>query len=271
MKHKSLVMSLVGLCLAFLPLSIFANQETVPPLDLESLVGTWEALEYPQELHLLLHMQINPIGASYLVEATASGVGSIRRLLSAEVKNGFARLHFGKPFYGQSAKPDCWIVGRADPAIIKGQLILCEDCSPPEFPWSSTNLPMVTEITLAKGPWARDLGEASRIAEEKIRDVTGADATTGIEGVITVEIVQGGSSSPGPAANSTFTVENGNETVAAFTTDKEGRFRVWLKPNHYIVSTIGDTGGPNSCGPFEADVRVGQMTKVEWCCEVDVK
>lgn len=257
MKHKSLLISLVGLCLAFLPLSLSANQETAPPLDRESLVGTWEALVFPPPSDLLFHMQINATGDSYLVEAWRPGPRAgylVRRLLSAEIKNGAVRLHFGKPLKGESGPiPDVWIVGKGNFTIIEGCFIFCKDCPPPGFPSSSDGPPTTGPgtVTLIKGPWTRALGEASRIAQEKIRDVTGADATTGIEGVITVEIVQGGSSSPGPAANSTFTVENGNETVASFTTDKEGRFRVWLKPNHYIVSTIGDTGGPNSCGPFE--------------------
>ena len=266
MKSNSLLFFLIAILFTMLPVSISLSRDDMPPLDLQGLVGTWEALEYPQQLHLLLHMQINPTGESYLVEATPNGVGSMRRLLSAEVKSGSARLHFGKPFYGQSAKPDCWIVGRADPATIEGQLILCEDCSPPEFSWSSTNLPIVTEITLAKGPWARDLGEASRTAEEKIRDVTGADAATGIEGVVTVYGLPDGG--PRPMTYSTFTIQKEKKTVASFTTDKEGRFRFWLKPGHYTVSPIGDRDGTSGCGPFDAEVTAGRMTEVRWRCQI---
>src|SRR2546430_1037757 len=99
MKYKSLLMLLITQFFAFLPLSISADQDTIRPFGVQDLVGTWEAFISPPPSDRLFHMQINATGDSYLVEATPGPPGGylVRRLLSAEVRNGAVRLHFGKP------------------------------------------------------------------------------------------------------------------------------------------------------------------------------
>jgi hypothetical protein len=86
---------------------------------------------------------------------------------------------------------------------------------------------------------------------------------TGISGVITVSPTRPGPSRAGelpdrgPFANTTFVVQSGNATVASFTTDDQGRFRVSVAPDHYTVSPKNWDGGPGRCGPFEVDVATG--------------
>jgi hypothetical protein len=173
MKSKSVLLR-IALSFAFLPLSLSANQETAPPLDLESLVGTWEALAFPPPSDLLFHMQINATGDSYLVEAWRPGPRCgylVRRLLSAEIKNGAVRLHFGKPLKESGAITDVWIVGKGNFTIIEGWFIFCKDCPPPGFPSSSDGPPMLTgpgTVTLSKGhgrePWEkRDVSQKKRL------------------------------------------------------------------------------------------------------------
>src|SRR5204863_9295781 len=99
---------------------------------------------------------------------------------------------------------------------------------------------------------------------------TQSGSGTGIEGVITFGPTQGGpikadTPSSKPLANATFVAENekGRE-VGLFTTDDQGRFRVPLSPGHYTVSKEGKKYGIVHYGPFEVDVVVGRMTKVQW-------
>ena len=99
------------------------------------------------------------------------------------------------------------------------------------------------------------------------------DRGTGIEGVITVSPtrpgpIRAGSDIPNatPLPNAVFTVGNKKGIVRSFTTDREGRFRVSLKPGHYVV-TLAEHRFPRPCGPFEVDVESGKMTTVEWRCD----
>jgi hypothetical protein len=99
------------------------------------------------------------------------------------------------------------------------------------------------------------------------------DRGTGIEGVITVSPtrpgpIRAGSDIPNaaPLPNAVFTVGNEKGIVRSFTTDSEGRFRVSLKPGHYVV-TLAEHRFPRPCGPFEIDVESAKMTKVEWRCD----
>lgn len=103
------------------------------------------------------------------------------------------------------------------------------------------------------------------------------DRGTGIEGVITVSPIRpgpirAGSDIPnaGPLPNAIFTVENDKGKVTSFTTDNQGRFRVSLKPGHYVV-TLAEHRFPRPCGPFEIDVESAKMTKVEWRCDTGIR
>jgi len=73
--------------------------------------------------------------------------------------------------------------------------------------------------------------------------------------------------SPEPLLNAPFNVVKENAVVASFTTDEQGRFRVSVGSGHYRVSQP-EKSEIRRCGPWEADVVAGQMTKVEWYCEM---
>src|SRR2546430_17736051 len=69
------------------------------------------------------------------------------------------------------------------------------------------------------------------------------DRGTGIEGVITVSPtrpgpIRAGSDIPKatPLPNAVFTVGHEKGVVRSFTTDREGRVRLSLKPGHYVVT-----------------------------------
>ena len=105
---------------------------------------------------------------------------------------------------------------------------------------------------------------------------TPSGTASGIEGVISISPVKAGpvrADAPisKPLPNATFGVENQSGEVASFTTDSEGRFRVSLTPGHYKVSLKGRTSSIGRYGPFEAEVRAGQITKVEWQCDSGIR
>ena len=95
--------------------------------------------------------------------------------------------------------------------------------------------------------------------------------TSGIEGTVLVSPSRPGpitkdGPSVAPARNFQFVVKAGDATVATFTTDGEGRFRVALPPGHYVIMK---EGAPVRIGSwrFEANVIAGQMTKVNWTAD----
>jgi hypothetical protein len=103
------------------------------------------------------------------------------------------------------------------------------------------------------------------------------DRATGIEGVITVSPtrpgpIRAGSDIPNaaPLPNAVFSVGNEKGVVTSFTTDSEGRFRVSLKPGHYVI-VLAEHRFPRPCGPFEIDVESAKMTKVEWRCDTGMR
>jgi hypothetical protein len=103
------------------------------------------------------------------------------------------------------------------------------------------------------------------------------DRGTGIEGVITVSPtrpgpIRAGSDIPSvaPLPNALFSVENEKGKVTSFTTDSQGRFRVSLKPGHYVIALAGHRF-PRPCGPFEINVESAKMAKVEWRCDTGMR
>jgi hypothetical protein len=103
------------------------------------------------------------------------------------------------------------------------------------------------------------------------------DRVTGIEGVITVSPtrpgpIRAGSDIPNaaPLPNAVFSVGNEKGVVTSFTTDSEGRFRVSLKPGHYVI-VLAEHRFPRPCGPFEIDVESAKMKKVEWRCDTGMR
>ena len=94
---------------------------------------------------------------------------------------------------------------------------------------------------------------------------------TGIEGVIHVSPAQGGpvrqgAPSSAPVGNVAFAVQKGDENVASFTTDDEGRFRISLPPGRYTITRLNY---PVRIGRwcFKAEVVAGEITKVEWVAD----
>src|ERR1700737_4859980 len=90
--------------------------------------------------------------------------------------------------------------------------------------------------------------------------------TSGIEGTVLVSPSRPGpirkddGPSVAPVGNAQFMVKAGDATVATFTTDGEGRFRVALPPGHYVVLR---EGAPPGIGRwrFGADGVSGQVPK----------
>lgn len=97
---------------------------------------------------------------------------------------------------------------------------------------------------------------------------TAPAADTGIEGVINVSPARPGPQREGmpskaPVAETKFVVRQDDKTVASFTTDARGHFRVTLPPGHYIVSREGP-GAAIGNWHFEVDVAAGKMAAVDW-------
>jgi hypothetical protein len=106
---------------------------------------------------------------------------------------------------------------------------------------------------------------------------TESPSGTGIEGVITVSPTRPGPIRKGseirnaaPLPNAVFNVRNEKGIVTSFTTDSEGRFRISLKPGHYVI-LLAEHRFPRPCGPFDIDVVSGKITKVEWRCDTGMR
>jgi hypothetical protein len=97
-------------------------------------------------------------------------------------------------------------------------------------------------------------------------------AGTALEGVIVISPARPGPTREGvsnaaPLANIEFIVQKGDATVASFTTDAKGAFRISVPPGHYTISRKAPVGRIGHFGPFEVDVVEGQTTKVNWTCD----
>lgn len=74
-----------------------------------------------------------------------------------------------------------------------------------------------------------------------------------------------------PLANTTFVAKQGDQGVASFTTDDQGRFRISLPPGRYSISKKDWKSRVGYYGPFEVDVSAGQMKKVQWNCDTGMQ
>ena len=95
---------------------------------------------------------------------------------------------------------------------------------------------------------------------------------TRIEGEILVGPAHPGPTRQGipdskPLANTEFVVEKENSAVAFFKTDDQGRFQISLPAGHYIISRKDWKATIGKYGPFEVDLAVGQVKKVQWTCD----
>ena len=99
---------------------------------------------------------------------------------------------------------------------------------------------------------------------------TPSPSASGIEGVILVSPSHGGPiredvPSTAPVPMTKFAVKKENETVASFTTDAQGRFRISLPPGHYVV--VKEDAGRIGRWRFEVDVVAGEIKKVQWTAD----
>ena len=99
---------------------------------------------------------------------------------------------------------------------------------------------------------------------------------TRLEGVISAGPIRGGPSRQGvpdsrPLANIEFLAKKENTTVASFQTDDQGRFQISLPPGHYTISRKNWKANLGSYGPFEVDVAVGQIKRVQWNCDTGIR
>jgi hypothetical protein len=102
------------------------------------------------------------------------------------------------------------------------------------------------------------------------------EAGTGLEGSVSLHNISGGPVREGvpdsrPLANTTFDVKKGDQTVASFTTDDQGRFRISLPPGHYSISKKDWKVRVGFFGPFEVDITAGQINKVQWNCDTGMQ
>ena len=99
---------------------------------------------------------------------------------------------------------------------------------------------------------------------------------TGLEGSISLHNISGGPVRQGvpdskPLANTTFVVKKGDLTIASFTTDDQGRFRISLPPGHYRISKKDWKSRVGFFGPFEVEIAAGQTKKVQWNCDTGMQ
>lgn len=97
-------------------------------------------------------------------------------------------------------------------------------------------------------------------------------AQTGVEGVITMSPTHGGPIKQGepdskPMPNTAFVVRQGDQTIASFETDAQGRFKIPLAPGHYEIVPKDQTRKFPRIGPFPVDVAAGEMKTVRWDCD----
>jgi len=102
------------------------------------------------------------------------------------------------------------------------------------------------------------------------------EAGTGLEGSISLHNISGGPAREGvpdskPLANTTFVVKKGEITIASFTTDDQGRFRISLPSGRYDISRKDWKSRVGFYGPFEVEIAAGQIKKVQWNCDTGMQ
>ena len=102
------------------------------------------------------------------------------------------------------------------------------------------------------------------------------EAETGLEGSISLHGISGGPVKQGvpdskPLANTTFVVKKGDVTIASFTTDDQGRFRISLPSGRYTISKKDWNSRVGFYGPFPVDITAGQIKKVQWNCDTGMQ
>jgi hypothetical protein len=114
------------------------------------------------------------------------------------------------------------------------------------------------------------------VARAETQPTPPPDTGTGLEGSISLHTISGGPVIQGvpdskPLANTTFDVKKEGLTVASFTTDDQGRFRMPLPSGHYSISKKDWKSRVGYYGPFEVDIAAGQIKKVQWNCDTGMQ
>jgi hypothetical protein len=99
-----------------------------------------------------------------------------------------------------------------------------------------------------------------------------AQAETGLEGLITISPTHGGpirrgEPSSAPLPRTAFVVRQGDNIVANFETDAEGRFKIPLPAGAYTVAAKDQRHKFGGYGPWPVEVAAGEMKKVTWDCD----
>jgi hypothetical protein len=120
------------------------------------------------------------------------------------------------------------------------------------------------------------LGLSCCVVRAETQPTAPPEAGTGLEGSISLHTISGGPVKQGvpdskPLANTTFDVKKGDLTVASFTTDDQGRFRISLPPGHYSISKKDWKSRVGFYGPFKVDIAAGQIKKVQWNCDTGMQ
>jgi hypothetical protein len=133
--------------------SAFATQVVDPPINNETIIGVWEAL-WCENPATLWRMEINKTGKSYLAQITVGAACIVRPLVSSEIADGKVKLHFAAVqgtgnLHGVDFA-DIWIIGSGEGTATRGGI----DAGNWHF---------------VKGSWTRDVAQASKTAEESIK------------------------------------------------------------------------------------------------------
>jgi hypothetical protein len=167
------------LLIAFVLLAspLCGDEVVYPPLNNDTIAGTWEAL---MELHpaTLWHMEINKNGESYMAQIT---VGSktciVRRLVGSDIKNGIVKLHFDKGTIKEMPNEmlfEVWLIGTGHGDESRGGIdaVFCGNAWPdsPPLPAKVFGVPEGNHLFFIKGAWTRDFAEASKIAEQSVKE-----------------------------------------------------------------------------------------------------
>jgi len=114
------------------------------------------------------------------------------------------------------------------------------------------------------------------VARAETQSMPSPEAGTGLEGSIFLHGISGGPVKQGvpdskPLANTTFVVKKDDLTIASFTTDDQGRFRISLPSGHYTVSKKDWNSRVGFYGPFPVDITASQIKKVQWNCDTGMQ
>jgi hypothetical protein len=120
------------------------------------------------------------------------------------------------------------------------------------------------------------LGLLICVARAETQSMPSPEAGTGLEGSISLHGISGGPVKQGvpdskPLANTTFVVKKGGLTIASFTTDDQGWFRISLPSGHYTVSKKDWNSRVGFYGPFPVDITAGEIKKVQWNCDTGMQ